>query len=53
MEPGDPSAATRIPNRVVVKLSSSDRFDWTEGSVINATSQVVLKEVSGHVSSKG
>ena len=39
--------------KVVVKLSSGDGFDWTEASVVNATSQVVLKKVSGHVSSNG
>ena len=38
--------------QVVVKLSS-EGFDWTEASVINASSEVVLKKESGHVSSGG
>jgi hypothetical protein len=39
---------------VVVKLSSSDGFDWTEASVApSATAQVVLHKVSGHVSRNG
>jgi hypothetical protein len=38
--------------QVVVKLSS-DGFDWTEASVINAGAGLVLKEESGHVSSGG
>ncbi len=39
--------------RVVVQLSGRDGFDWTEASVVNATSEVVLKKVSGHISSNG
>src|SRR3984957_19453523 len=38
--------------RVVVKLHSAG-FTWTEASVINASPEVVLKKVSGHVSSGG
>jgi predicted secreted protein len=38
--------------QVVVKLSSKG-FDWTEASVINASSELVLKKESGHVSSGG
>jgi hypothetical protein len=38
--------------QVVVKLHS-DGFDWTEASVINASSEIVLKKESGHVSSRG
>ena len=38
--------------QVVVKLSSQG-FDWTEASVINASSELVLKKESGHVSSGG
>jgi predicted secreted protein len=38
--------------QVVVKLHS-DGFVWTEASVINASSELVLKKESGHVSSRG
>ena len=38
--------------QVVVTLSSKG-FDWTEASVINASSEIVLKKESGHVSSGG
>jgi predicted secreted protein len=38
--------------QVVVKLSSKG-YDWTEASVINASSELVLKKESGHVSSGG
>ena len=38
--------------QVVVKLSSKG-FDWTEASVINASSENVLEKESGHVSSGG
>jgi predicted secreted protein len=38
--------------QVIVKLSSKG-FDWTEASVIDASSEVVLKKESGHVSSGG
>jgi hypothetical protein len=38
---------------VVVNLSSSDGFTWTEASAINATSHVVLTKVSGQISSNG
>jgi hypothetical protein len=39
--------------RVVVKLASRDGFDWSEASIVNATSEVVLKRVSGHISRNG
>jgi predicted secreted protein len=38
--------------QVAVKLSSKG-YDWTEASVINASSELVLKKESGHVSSDG
>jgi hypothetical protein len=38
--------------QVVVKLTS-DGFDWTEASVINASAENVLMKESGHVSSGG
>ncbi len=39
--------------RVVVKLSSRDGYAWTEASVVNASPEVVLKKVSGHISRNG
>ena len=38
--------------QVVVKLSSKG-YDWTEASVINVSSELVLKKESGRVSSGG
>jgi hypothetical protein len=38
---------------IVVNLSSSDGFAWTEASANNPTSHVVLEKVSGQISSNG